>query len=140
MTCFRHFDILAKTRGRVTTATTFSRQKVKLAHARTLLSIEKISYSQSYSSQNLKVSYVQSSSIYAASLLYSQVSCLLFSTDMHGPATGLQDSFQTLVMKHVHPPFPMFHTPTAELALPVFYKVSVLFFLGCSLGARSSLI
>ena len=26
MTCFRHLDILAKTRGRVTTATTFSRQ------------------------------------------------------------------------------------------------------------------
>ena len=43
-------------------------------------------------------------------------------------------------MKHVHPPFPMFHTRTAELALPVFYKVSVLFFLGCSLGARSSSI
>ena len=26
MTCFRHYDILAKTRSRVTTATTFSRQ------------------------------------------------------------------------------------------------------------------
>ena len=26
MTCFRHYDILAKTRGRMQTATTFSRQ------------------------------------------------------------------------------------------------------------------
>ena len=42
--CFRHYDILAKTRCRRMTKATFSR------HARALLSIEKISHSLSLSS------------------------------------------------------------------------------------------
>ena len=47
---FSHFDILAKTRVRVTTATTFSRQN-DAGHAQALLSTtEKISYSLSFSS------------------------------------------------------------------------------------------
>ena len=39
ITCFRYFDILAKTRSRVTTATTFP-VKMTLVHAWALLSIE----------------------------------------------------------------------------------------------------
>ena len=42
-TRFPYFDILAKIRGRMTTATTFSRQND--AGSRALLNIEKISYS-----------------------------------------------------------------------------------------------
>ena len=42
---FRHHDIRAETRSRMTKATTRFPAKVTLAHVRTLLSIEKISYS-----------------------------------------------------------------------------------------------
>ena len=38
ITCFRHYDIFAKPRSRMTTATTFP-AKVTLVHARELLSI-----------------------------------------------------------------------------------------------------
>ena len=40
ITCFRNYDILAKTCSRMTTAITFSRQ-MKLVHARAFLGIEK---------------------------------------------------------------------------------------------------
>ena len=40
ITCFRHYDILAKTRSRITTAITFSRQTT-LVHSRAQLSIGK---------------------------------------------------------------------------------------------------
>ena len=36
MTCFRHFNILAKTRSRVTTATSFSRQNDAGSRASTI--------------------------------------------------------------------------------------------------------
>ena len=45
ITCFRHYD--SKTRSTMTTAITFS-CKMTLVRARALLSIEKISFSQSY--------------------------------------------------------------------------------------------
>ena len=44
ITCSRYYDILAKSRCRMTTAITFPRQTT-LVHARALLSVEKISYS-----------------------------------------------------------------------------------------------
>ena len=60
ITCSRHYDILAKTRSRMTTAITFSRQNdVASQSGRALLSIEKISYEWSSSSQNLKLSIVR---------------------------------------------------------------------------------
>ena len=45
MTCFRHFDILAKTRRTMTTATTFSRQNDAGSRATATFGTEKILYS-----------------------------------------------------------------------------------------------
>ena len=49
ITCFRHYDILAKTRSRMTTATSFP-AKMTRVHGRALFITEKISYWLSYSS------------------------------------------------------------------------------------------
>ena len=55
-TCSRHYDTLAKTRSRMTTQLSRFPAKMTLPHEEALPSIEKISYSQSFSFQNLKVS------------------------------------------------------------------------------------
>ena len=56
--CFRHYDILAKTRNKKTMAITFSRQNDvgSCACAHALLRIGKVSFLQSFSSENLKLS------------------------------------------------------------------------------------